>query len=270
MPPVHLEAASGDRWAPGYASSVSTRAASSSVGTRTSTSAQARSATTFERVPPSMQPTFTETPRDRSCNAVTDQDLPRQLVDGTRALAGIAARVGGHARHGQLIDADALAAGLDAAVGKRRFEHEDGITPAGFVFDHRAGLEAADLFVGRDQKRDARRGAAAAVLETRAGPGGRPRDRPSCRRRPGRTAGHRGARSASARAARRATRCRSAPGPAVGVRRSRTRPADDRPPARVAAGSPCRRPRRTMSPEGRHSDRAPSCRCWVTRGGPAG
>ena len=84
-------------------------------------------------------------------------DLMRELVDGARALPRIQSGVSRDAVHAQLEFADALAARLRAAPGKRRLEHEHRVVGARSGFDRGARGAAADFLVGRPQHRDVRR-----------------------------------------------------------------------------------------------------------------
>ena len=100
---------------------------------RTSITARARSATTFDRVPPSMTPTLTRQSASRIVERVDREDLTRELVNRAGAGARIGAGVRGHAVRDELELSDALACGLHRAAGQRRFEHE-----------HRARFRARD------------------------------------------------------------------------------------------------------------------------------
>ena len=120
---------------------------------RTSITARARSATTFDRVPPSMTPTLTRQSARRIVQRVDREDLPRELVDRARAGARIRRRRATDTPCAHELElADALARGLHRAAGQRRFEHEHGRALAREPLDAGPRRRAADFLVGRREQ----------------------------------------------------------------------------------------------------------------------
>ena len=91
---------------------------------RTSITARARSATTFDRVPPSMTPTLTVTPRSASFSASIARIWRAISRIALAPAPGFAPACDGHAVRDELELADALARGLHRTARQRRFEHE--------------------------------------------------------------------------------------------------------------------------------------------------
>jgi hypothetical protein len=86
---------------------------------------------------------------------VDAEDLMRELVNGTRALLRLDARMRGDTPHQELIAAAPLPRGFDGATRQRRLEDQHCIAAPCFLLDGRARRRAADLLVGRPQHHDA-------------------------------------------------------------------------------------------------------------------
>ena len=148
------------------------RACSAASLTRTSISASACSATTFERDPPATTPVLIVVPRSGACERMHGQDLAGEFGDRRRAGLRRDARVRRDAMHVEPERPDALPGGLQHAAGQRRLEDEHGGARARLRLDQRARRRAADLLVGREQE------AQAQIAQVRARDGrGEDRDR---------------------------------------------------------------------------------------------
>ena len=152
--------------------------------TRTSTSACAVPATTFERVPPPHHTDVDGGARRRVGGRVQLQHEPRDLVDGARAGLRVEARVRLDPARVHLEDPDALAPGLQRAV-RARLEHQHRGGVGAGLLDQRAREPAADLLVAVEQQ--AQRGVRQRRPRAAPAPPRPPAPaRPSCRTRRGR------------------------------------------------------------------------------------